>query len=234
MALHTSAIRSLNLWGHPSFWENVVRERKNTGGCILNAAVLGIVLVLATGVPAEAHHVMGGRTPSTFMEGFLSGLGHPVIGLDHLAFIAAMGVAAGVAGLNLAIPALFIVASAIGVALHVRGITLPLAEMLVAISVVVAGAMIASGRALRALVWAALFVGAGLVHGYACGESIYGAEASPLAAYLLGLVMVQVVIATVVALIARRSSAAATEPRLAGAAIAGIGIAILAGQFLPA
>ena len=212
-----------------------MQQRKNIGGTMLRigALGLGIMLVVAMAVPAEAHHVMGGRTPSTFMEGLLSGLAHPVIGLDHLAFIVAIGVAAGVAGLNLAIPALFIAASAIGVALHVRGVTLPVAEMLVALSVVIAGAMIASGRSLQALVWAALFVVAGLVHGYAFGESIFGAEASPLAAYLLGLVVVQAAVATAVALIARRSGAAATEPRLAGAAIAGIGIAILAGQFLP-
>jgi urease accessory protein len=213
--------------------ENIMDQRKNIGGYVLRAAALGLMLVAAAGVPAEAHHVMGGRTPSSFMEGLLSGLAHPVIGLDHLAFIVAMGVAAGVARLNLAIPALFIVASAIGVALHVRGVTLPVAEMLVALSVVIAGAMIASGRALQALSWAALFVVAGFVHGYAFGESIYGAEASPLAAYLVGLVIVQAAVATGVALLARRSAAAAMQPRLAGAAIAGIGIAILAGQVLP-
>jgi urease accessory protein len=208
-------------------------QHKNIVGWVLRAAALGLLLVAAAGVPAEAHHVMGGRTPSNFMEGFLSGLAHPVIGLDHLAFIVAMGVAAGVARLNLAIPALFIVASAIGVALHVRGVTLPVAELLVALSVVIAGAMIASGRSLRALVWAALFVVAGFVHGYAFGESIFGAEASPLAAYLVGLVIVQAAVATGVAVLAQRSAAAAMQPRLAGAAIAGIGIAILAGQLLP-
>ncbi|MEA2979564.1 MAG: urease accessory protein [Alphaproteobacteria bacterium] len=203
-------------------------------GLLLRGTGLALMLVAVTSLPAEAHHMMGGGTPSTFMQGLLSGLGHPVIGLDHLAFIVAVGVAAGVAGLNLAVPALFIVASAIGVALHVRGVTLPVAETLVALSVVIAGAMIAWGRSLQVLVWAALFVVAGLLHGYAFGESIYGAEASPLAAYLLGLVIVQAAIATAVALVARRSAAAATEPRLAGAAIAGIGIAILAGQLLPA
>jgi urease accessory protein len=213
--------------------KNVMDQRKNIGGGMLRAAALGLVLVAVAGLPAEAHHVMGGRTPSNFMEGFLSGLAHPVIGLDHLAFIVAMGVAAGVARLNLVIPALFIVASAIGVALHVRGVTLPVAEMLVALSVVIAGAMIASGRSLQALIWAALFVVAGLVHGYAFGESIYGAEASPLAAYLLGLVIVQAAIATGVAVLARRSGAAAMQPRLTGAAIAGMGIALLAGQVLP-
>jgi urease accessory protein len=168
------------------------------------------------------------------MEGFISGLAHPVIGLDHLAFIVAIGVAAGVARLNLVIPALFIVVSAIGVALHMRGVTLPIAELLVALSVIIAGAMIAWGGLVQAVVWAALFAAAGLVHGYAFGESIFGAEASPLAAYLAGLAVVQAAIVTAVALIARQNAAGAMQSRLAGAAIAGIGIAILAGQVLPA
>jgi urease accessory protein len=50
------------------------------------------LIVLALGsAPAFAHHVMGGRTPATFVEGVLSGLGHPVIGLDHLAAVVAIG-----------------------------------------------------------------------------------------------------------------------------------------------
>src|SRR5216683_2935674 len=123
-------------------------------------AILSL-MVLAD--PAFAHHVMGGAMPVTFGQGLLSGLGHPVIGLDHLAFIVAVGVAVGIAGLNLAIPALFIVASAVGVALHVRGITLPGAELLVALSVLIVGGLIAIGRSMRASAWAALFVVAGLV-----------------------------------------------------------------------
>lgn len=208
--------------------------RKNIGAAVLPVLALAVLMVAAAALPAEAHHVMGGRTPSTLMEGFVSGLGHPVIGLDHLAFIVAIGLVVGVAGLNLAIPALFIVASSIGVAVHVRGVALPGTEIMVALSVLLAGTMLAAGRSIGSWIWAALFVAAGLVHGYAFGESIFGAEASPLAAYLVGLAVVQIVLATGVALIARRSSVAATEPRLAGAAIAGIGLAILAGQILPA
>src|SRR5262249_57584778 len=71
--------------------ENVMTVR------LSRAAILSIPFSLAT-VPAFAHHMMGGRTPSTFMEGLLSGLGHPVIGLDHLAFLLAVGVAVGVFG----------------------------------------------------------------------------------------------------------------------------------------
>lgn len=199
----------------------------------IRAAALAL-MVLAAGVPAEAHHMMGGRTPSTLMEGLLSGLGHPVIGIDHLAFLIALGIATGAAGLNLALPALFIAVSALGVALHVRGIALPGAEVLVAASVLLAGAILALGRSVQAWTWAALFAVAGLFHGHAFGESIYGAEASPLAAYLIGLVVVQGALVTAIAWSARGIGAAALNARLAGAAIAGIGLAVLAGQFIPA
>ena len=52
---------------------------------------LGLTGLISTTVPAFAHHVMGGKTPSTFREGILSGLGHPVIGIDHFAAVVAVG-----------------------------------------------------------------------------------------------------------------------------------------------
>jgi urease accessory protein len=42
---------------------------------------------------------------------------------------------------------------------------------------------------------AVLFAAVGIVHGYALGESIVGAEPSPLGAYLAGLLVIQTVIA---------------------------------------
>ena len=44
-------------------------------------------------LPGEvwAHHFMEDQLPQTFVQGLLSGLAHPVIGLDHLAFIIATG-----------------------------------------------------------------------------------------------------------------------------------------------
>ena len=41
--------------------------------------------------PALAHHVMGRELPADFAQGLLSGLGHPIIGLDHLAAVVAVG-----------------------------------------------------------------------------------------------------------------------------------------------
>ena len=196
--------------------------------------LLAIPLLSAAG-SASAHHVMGGRTPSTFAEGLLSGLGHPVIGIDHLAFLIAVGIIVGIGGLNLALPVLFVAASALGVAAHVFGITVPAAELVVALTVLLAGLLIARGRTLSAWAWGGLFALAGLFHGYAYGESIFGAETSPLGAYLLGLVVVQSALAVGVALIVRRSKVGVAElaPRLLGAAIAGAGIAVLMGQIVP-
>src|SRR5262245_6809064 len=52
---------------------------------------LSLIVLAISGAPAFAHHMMGGRTPATFGEGILSGLGHPIIGLDHLAAVVAVG-----------------------------------------------------------------------------------------------------------------------------------------------
>ena len=162
-----------------------------TFASLRRTAFLAVPALLLTLAPASAHHAMGGGLPSTFGEGLLSGLGHPVIGPDHLAFLIAIGVAVGAGGLSLALPFVFVAASAIGVALHVSGMALPGAELIVAASVIAAGILIAHGRAVPLTAWAALFGLAGLAHGYAYGELIFGAEPTPLFAYLLGLVAIQ-------------------------------------------
>ena len=194
------------------------------------AAALALPLSLAA-FPAFAHHVMGGRTPSTFMEGLLSGLAHPVIGLDHLAFLVAIGIVVGIAGLSLLLPLAFIVAMAFGVVMHVHGVAVPGAEYVVAASVVLAGILLALRVKLPEFGWIALFAVAGLFHGYALGESIYGADRGALGAYLLGLVVIQGVLTVGVALLTRRLDAAgmtAQAPRLAGMLIVGVGLAAMA------
>jgi len=198
-------------------------------------AALSVIPFFLMTASASAHHVMGGKMPTTFAEGFLSGLGHPVIGPDHLAFLLAIGVAVGVGGLSLVLPLLFVVASAIGVTLHVNGVNLPGAEIVVAVSVLFAGFLIARGRALPVSLWAILFAAAGLFHGYAFGESIFGAERSPLHAYLLGLIIVQSVLTVGTALLVRRRAGgvSAIAPRLAGAVIIGVGLATLIAQLIP-
>src|SRR4029079_3911091 len=64
-----------------------------------------LIVFVAAAEPAFAHHVMGGRMASTFGGGLVSGLGHPVIGIDHFAAVVAIGclAAAGSNGVALVI-----------------------------------------------------------------------------------------------------------------------------------
>jgi urease accessory protein len=198
------------------------------------AALVGAGL-FATAGTASAHHLMGGKTPSTFTEGILSGIGHPIIGPDHLAFLVALGIAVGIGRLSFATPFLFLVAMACGVAAHVAAVNIPAAELIVAVSVLIAGVLIALDQRITASAWAMILSIAGFFHGYAYGESIYGAEATPLAAYLVGLAVVQTALAVGIAFATRAVwTASGIGPRLVGAAICGVGLTVLVGQIIPA
>jgi len=194
-----------------------------------------LILLVLGSVPAFAHHLMGGRTPATFTEGLLSGLGHPVIGLDHFAAVVAVGCLAAAHRMASALAIGFVLAMMAGVALHLHGTTVPGAEILVALSVIFLGVFMLRGRDVAAGVAFALFAVVGLIHGYALGESIYGAEPTPLYAYLLGLAVIQSAIALVAVQITRvvgRRAAGLSPLRLVGAGIAGIGLAILVQQIV--
>lgn len=143
---------------------------------------------------AQAHHAMDGQMPATVAQGLLSGLAHPVIELDHFLFLlgAAVLIAAARLPLRLARSALLLFAAAglAGTLLHARGINLPAAEMGVALTLLLAAAGLLRPQGPTTLVVLAA-AAAGLLHGYAYGESIVGAEPRPLVAYLVGLALVQ-------------------------------------------
>jgi urease accessory protein len=198
---------------------------------------LSLIVLAFSAAPALAHHLMGGHTPSTFGEGILSGLGHPVIGLDHLAAVVAVGCLAAMHRAAYALAVAFVLAMIAGVALHLHGATVPGAEILVAFSVIALGALMLPRRQMPAAAALVLFAMVGIIHGYALGESIYGAEPTPLYAYLLGLAVIQSAIALAAAKIAGgllRRSSDLSPLRLVGAGIAGIGLAVLMQQVIPA
>lgn len=198
----------------------------------------GLIVLAFSGVPAFAHHLMGGHTPATFGEGILSGLGHPVIGLDHFAAVVAVGCLAAAHRAAYPLVVAFVLAMMAGAAVHLHGATVPGAEILVALSVIALGVLMLGDRQLPVGAALVLFAMVGAVHGYALGESIYGAEPTPLSAYLLGLAMIQSAIALAAATVARsimrRREADLSPLRLVGAGIAGIGLAVLMQQVIPA
>jgi urease accessory protein len=149
---------------------------------------------MAVQAPAFAHHVMGGELPQTFFQGLLSGLGHPVIGVDHLAAIVGVGILAALSGRGIGPVLAFSAAMIAGVALHLGKADMPAGELLVGLSTIVIGVLVVLRQSMRPAVAAVLFAVAGLFHGYALGESIVGAEPSPLIAYLVGLLLIQTAI----------------------------------------
>lgn len=186
--------------------------------------------------PVSAHHPMGGETPRTLLHGLLSGLGHPVIGPDHLAFIVAIGIAAALVPAGLGLIGAFIAASTAGVLVHLGAVNVPMSEALVAGSVIAAGALVALGRSEGSGRWLALAMLAGLLHGYAFGESIVGAERSVLGAYLVGIALVASAIAAALMLFTQAfvmpGVRATAHLRTAGALLACVGVVMLAGSLV--
>ena len=176
--------------------------------------------------------------PMTFTDGLLSGLGHPVTGLDHLAAVIAVGcLAAGQRGAAwLAIG--YVVATVLGAAAHIGEATVAGAEIFVAVSVVALGLVLIRTRPVRIDVAVALFACAGLLHGYALGEAIAGAWAAPLYGYFIGLALIQSAIALAVLqltrMLAARTASQPTMIRLLGAAVVGVGLIVLVQQFISA
>ena len=150
---------------------------------------------LGFSTPAFAHHPTGGRIPATFAEGLLSGLAHPMIGPDHLLAIIAVGLLSLGISNGGWLAALFVSSTLIGTGLHLARIDVPAAEVLIAGTVVVFGTLVLSSRASGRRAWfgplVPMAIIAGALHGYAYGEAIVGAGASPLVAYLLGFCIIQ-------------------------------------------
>lgn len=199
----------------------------------------GLLALLLT-APALAHHPLGNQTPSTFIEGFLSGLGHPVIGLDHLAFVVAVGLLAATRARGVILPITFVLTALVGTGIHLAEVSLPWAEFWISASVLAVGLLIAFGGQFPTLALTVLAGFAGIFHGYAYGESIIGATPAPLTAYLLGFTAIQLAIALGAFWLGRRGLEVKTAPesqpsshlRKAGWAIGGIGLALTYAQVL--
>ncbi|MEB3181621.1 MAG: HupE/UreJ family protein [Nostocaceae cyanobacterium] len=200
---------------------------------LTSIGALVLISLLASSQPAAAHHAMGGTIPTNFFEGFLSGLAHPVIGLDHLAFVVAIGLLSALVVRGALIPAAFVVAALAGTAIHILRGNLPGAEIVIALSVIGFGVLLILPNRPHWIVLALLGAVAGVFHGYAYGESIVGAGMSPLLAYLLGFTLVQYVVALAARqvgnLIIQQSinQSLPNKIRFAGMAICALGVVFL-------
>lgn len=186
------------------------------------ATLLGLAVVAT---PVFAHHPLGGMVPTNLVDGLLSGVGHPIIGLDHLAFVLLAGILGGLLGRVFALPLAFVAGTLGGTLLRAGGVAIPGTEFLVAASVFGVALYVVATQP-KALVALATLSLSGLAHGLAYGATVIGAESTPVIAYLVALAVVQGLIGIAAALATRATRAVearAVAPRLAAAAIAGIG-----------
>jgi len=156
---------------------------------ILVSAVLLLVPYFAP--VAFAHHLMGGKVPDTAWQGLLSGLGHPIIGVDHFAFIVGVGCMSRMVGQMTLLPLWFVIGSVVGCYVHVLGYTIPWSELAIALTLALAAGVVGMRASAPTGAFAVAITIAGAVHGYAYGESIVGAERTPLVAYIVGFSLIQ-------------------------------------------
>ena len=181
----------------------------------LSAAMLALAAQTASAHPIQFH-----------AGGFAAGLAHPLLGLDHVLAMIAMGVWAAQCGRMVLLTA-FVAAIGLGGALAMTGVALPNLEAGVAATVLAIGLLIALAIRLRLSVGVPLAMLFALWHGNAHGLAM-SAMTDPLF-YTLGFVAASSVL--LVAGFCAGGWIAARPPRARtfGACIVAAGALLLAG-----
>lgn len=186
---------------------------------------------LALTAPAYAHHALGGKLPIGFGQGLLSGLAHPVIEVDHLAFVLAVGVLTAVSQRGFWLPVWFVGGTVFGCLLNAGSLQLQPAFWMMPASALLIGGYLAAGRENRDDGWHKwLFLVAGALHGLAYSQAIIGSENNSLQGYLLGFAIMQTIVAWSAMMAAYwfwRGDRLYANARVFGGVLAGVGITAL-------
>ena len=174
--------------------------------------------------PAFAHHPMGGALPQNFLNGILSGIAHPIIGFDHLAFILTFGIIASYFKNKVILPLYFITFSLIGTILSVNFLVVPFSELIISLSIIIAGLTSLYDKKINIYFPIILALGGGFFHGYAFGQSVVGIEASPLIAYLIGIALIGFVLIFGSSFLITKYYYLTLKPKFVGAIFTGVGL----------
>jgi urease accessory protein len=189
----------------------------------LGTAVLAALLIAG---PAMAH-------PGHDHGGFLAGALHPLGGADHLAAMLAVGLWAGIVGgaRRWAWPVTFVVAMIVGAVLGWSALPAPGIETAIAASVLALGVAIARGWSPPLAIGVIAIAAFGAAHGFAHGAEMPGeALLNP---YAVGFVVATAAFhaaGLALALLVLRAQPRA--PRLAGGALACLGLVLVAGTLV--
>jgi urease accessory protein len=156
------------------------------------AALILISLITSSGGSPMKH------TISNCWEGFIWGIADPVIGLDRLAGIVAVGLLSARFVRGAWIGLAFVFAAFLGQIIHLGSLNLPAIapamEIAIAFFSIIFGIIFLLPTQISWLACTVLSVIAGLFHGYADSQAIIGAQISTMATYLLGVSLTQTAI----------------------------------------
>src|SRR5262245_17685377 len=181
---------------------------------------IAVVILATLNSPAFAHVGDHGG-------GFGAGLAHPLSGLDHMLAMVAVGLWASQLGRPAAwlLPLTFPAVMALGAAVGLSGLALPAVELAIAGSVIVLGLVIALALRPSLAASAAIIALFALFHGYSHGTEL--PASGGVLAYGAGF-MAATFVLHAIGLAIGGLQRSALAPRAAGAAIAAVGVALLA------
>ncbi|MDZ7961251.1 MAG: HupE/UreJ family protein [Aulosira sp. DedQUE10] len=124
-------------------------------------------------------------------EAFVWGIADPVVSLNSLASLVAIGLFCAGINRGALIGASFLSAAVFGTVIHLFNVNLAGAETGIAVSTIAVGAMLMMSIQPNWLLLSAVGAIAGLFQGYASAESIIDTEIIPLVIYVLGVAVTQ-------------------------------------------
>lgn len=188
---------------------------------LLLIAALPLAAAAHTGADAGLHH------------GFMSGFLHPLTGFDHLGAMVAVGLWSALTARRawpdlLWAPLGFALMLLVGALPGLAGVQVPAVEPMIAASLLVLGLLVVTQRHLPALAAAALVGSFAVFHGVAHGQELAGESGAAMT--LAGMLAATVLLhAAGIAIGWSLRHANRWVPRLAGAAVAIFGVALLGG-----
>jgi urease accessory protein len=103
--------------------------------------------------------MMDGQLSATFAQGFVSGVGQPIIGIDHFLFIVGVRLLAGFMGRRLLLPLAFVLGTWGGAAVHLFGLNIAFAEIAILASIALMAVAVIGNIRMPALLTAGLVAG---------------------------------------------------------------------------
>jgi len=180
-------------------------------------------LLLFIAVPAQAHDFAA-------EGGFVTGLSHPVLGLDHLLAMLSVGIVSIQIGGRAIyfIPLTFVLVMLVGGILGMSEIALPFIELGIILSVCLLGLVIAADRSINIIISSTFISVFALFHGHAHGtEMPYIANPWIYSfGFVIGTAVIHV-IGVSIGYLAMRSKKGLQLLRFSGATILGFGLNIL-------